>query len=523
MSRNRRLEQVRTELETLKLTRSEKRRPVKSTPREGFGERLATALPAMSPLFALFGRYLAGRTDRLPLRDCRDLDGILISVEPTSMSRVGLLLSSQLGGPLTDHFGAFEEARQTDLLYQWHDAELLDGTAVTVKLIRPEAWGMVDSELELLPALEQLDLESGDAALLVEDFVVWLDRQLDLGRELIGLDQLAAEVGTFDAFEIPTRLPELCSCQVVTTHRTDGETLGDLIDRPGTHRPALARHLCQVWLQQALLEGSCPEGPLAENLRVLSTERFAITGGLVTTLDSRWRRHLIDAIIATAKHDPDRACDAMLAECTKLDHAAEPPRVRSELRQAETFRSGGWTKEYSGRHIADGFFVYWRKLTDLGYRPKDHAVAFLRGFSEIEAVARSLAPNTDVVAGAIDDFRLVAAAVSVREHLGPGVLIHAAEELAPVIGEILEHPGRLADRFLNPTVDQASVTTPKPQRTASWQIFIGSMAVLTAGTILGVTAIRAHPGQTWIEWAVALGFIGASAGIFRLVGGNSGR
>jgi ubiquinone biosynthesis protein len=293
MSRNRRLEQVRTELETLKLTRSEKRRPVKSTPREGFGERLATALLAMSPLFALFGRYLAGRTDRLPLRDCRDLDGILISVEPTSMSRVGLLLSSQLGGPLTDHFGAFEEARQTDLLYQWHDAELLDGTAVTVKLIRPEAWEMVDSELELLPALEQLDLESGDAALLVEDFVVWLDRQLDLGRELIGLDQLAAEVGTFDAFEIPTRLPELCSCQVVTTHRTDGETLADLIDRPGTHRPALARHLCQVWLQQALLEGSCPEGPLAENLRVLSTERFAITGGLVTTLDSRWRRHLI--------------------------------------------------------------------------------------------------------------------------------------------------------------------------------------------------------------------------------------
>ena len=521
MSRHPRFERVRTELEARKLILNNRRKKIDPPRHDSIGGRLVEALPAIGPLFALFGRYLAGRTDCLPLRDCRELDGIRIAVEPTPMSRVGALLSNHLGGPLTNHFGAFDEPRRTTLLHQWHDAELRDGTAVTVKLIRPEARTLVDSELEVLPILEELDI--GNASTLIEDFVVWLDRQLDLGLEVIGLDRLAAEVGSFDAFEVPTVLQELCGREVSVTHRVGGTSLGEMISTPDDQRPKIARRLCQAWLQQTLLEGACPEGPLSEHLRALTDERFAITGGLVTTLDPRWRRHLTEAIIATARHDPDHACDALLAECTELEGAADARRVRSELRQAETFRSGGWTDDYAGRHISDSFFVYCRMLTGMGYRPKDHTIAFIRGFSELEAAARSMAPDTDVMAGAIDDFRLVAAAVSFREHLGPGALIRAVEELVPVIGEVLEHPDRLTHRLLDSTDERESAASPKAQRVASWQVFTGAMAVLAAGTILGVTAIRSHPEQSWIEWAVALGFVAATAGIFRLVGGSTAR
>jgi ubiquinone biosynthesis protein len=523
MSRHGRLERVRTELATRNLIRSRQRKPTEGLRLAGVGERMAGALPAIGPLFALFGRYLADRTDCLPLRDCRDLDRIRIAVDPTPMPRVGWLLSTHLGGPLADHFSAFDGPGRTTVLHQWHDARLCDGTEVTVKLVRPEARTLVDTELDLLPVLEELDIAGETPRSLIEDFVVWLDRQLDLGQEIVGLDRLAAEVGAFDAFEVPTVLHELCGRDVSVTHRAGGSPLDELAAAPGNPRPTLARRMCQAWLQQSLLEGSCPEGPLADHLRPVTDERFAITGGLVTTLDPRWRRHLIDAIIATARDDPDRACDALLAECTELDGAADALRVRAELRQAETFRSGGWTDDYAGRRIADSLFVYWRTLREMGYRPKGHAVAFIRGFSELEAAARSLAPGTDALAGAIDDFRLVAAAVSVREHLGSAALIRAVEELTPVIGEVLEDPDRLTRRFLTSAEDRGAAPSARAKRAASWQIFTGAMAVLAAATILGVTAVRSHPGQSWIEWTVALGFVAAAAGIFRLVGGGTAR
>jgi len=518
MSRHGRLELVRSELEARKLIRATPRKPTNDLRPDGVGERLAGALAAIGPLFALFGRYLAERTDCLPLRDCRELSRIQIAVDPTPMARIGELLSMHLGGPLADHFTAFDAPRRTTLLHQWHNARLCDGTEVTVKLVRPEARALIDAELELLPALEELDIDSLNAQLLIEDFVVWLDRQLDLGQEVVGLDRLAAEIGAFDAFEVPTVLHELCSRDIAITHRTGGVPLAEMIAATDRPRAKLARCLCQAWLQQALLEGTCPEGPLSDHVLALTDERFAITGGLVTTLDPRWRRHLIDAIIATARDDPDRVCDALLAECTELEGAADVLRVRSELRQAEIFRSGGWTGEFAGRRIADSFFVYWRKLGQLGYRPKGHAIAFIRGFSELEGAARSIAPDTDVMAGAIDDFRMVAATVSVREHLGPRALIRAVEELAPVIGEVLEDPDRLTRRFLNSADDGEPIASPGPKFAASWQVFVGAMAVLAAGTVLGISAIRSHPEQNWIEGTVALAFVAAAVWIFRLVG-----
>lgn len=522
MAPNARLERVRAELETRELIRRRRRGWTGSPPRTDIGHRLADALPALGPLCALFGRYLAGRTDCLPLKDCRALDDIPIAVGPTTMTAVGELLAAGLGAPIVDHFRAFDNPKKTTILHQWHDAELRDGTAVTVKLVRPEARALVDDELELLPVLEELDLETG-RVLPVEDFVVWLDRQLDLDLELAGLEQLAAETGGFDAFEVPVVHPELSGRDVVTTHRPGGTPLDVLVTAGSDHRPRLARRLCQAWLQQSLLEGGCPEGPLSDHLRVLSNERFSLDGGLVTTLDGGRRRHLLDAVIATARNDPDRACDAMLEECSPAEDAAELSLLRSELRQAETFRSSGWSETYTGRRIADSLFLTWRLMAGMGYRPKVRAVAFIRGFTEIDAAARALAPDTDVMAGAIDDVRLVAAAVSIRESIGPGALIRAAEDLAPVIGEVLDHPERWTRRLLGDDRSRKTEARTTPRRAVSWQVFTGAMAVLSAATILGVAVLRTAPERGWVEWVVALTFVAVAAGVFRLVGRGAPR
>jgi ubiquinone biosynthesis protein len=512
--REARLERIRAELDDLELIR----RSAHQHPDDFIGKRLANGLTSIGPLFALFGRYLAHRPDRLPLSDCLTLETTRIDVEATPMPRVAELLHHQFESPPAELFDAFDPPRRTTLLHQWHDAKLKDGTAVSIKLVRPEVERLIDKELDLLPVLEELSIEGGDVTPLVEDFVVWLDRQLDLSREVAGLDRLADEVGAFDAFEIPVIHRDLCGRRAVVTSRVEGTDLEETLGAPGHHRPRLARRLCQAWLQQSLLEGTCPEGPLAVNLRSISTERFAVTGGLTTSLDPRWRRHLLDAVVATGRGDPDRVCDALLDECAAAENAAKPDVVRTELRQAESFRSGGWTDEFAGRRLADTLFVYWRVLRKAGHRPKDHTVAFLRGFCELELMARALAPTTDTMADAVDDLRLVAAAVSLRKNLGPTALLRAAEELTPAIGELLEHPDRLARRLRDLEPKEEPERVGNRSRPGWWHATAGALAVVIAVSILGVTVIRAHPDLQWLEAVVAVGFVAAMLLVFRTVG-----
>jgi ubiquinone biosynthesis protein len=519
MTRHVRLEQARTELASRGVLDPARRERIGTPDRLGFGERLGQALPAVGPLFALFGSYLAGRTDVLPVRDCRALACLPGEVPATPAPRVGSLLARRHGdaGAPADRLVAFAEHGRWNLLHQWHDGRLDDGTSVTIKIVRPEAREMVERELGLLPVLEELALDAGDTSSVVEDFVIWLDRQLDLELELTGLDRLAAEVEDFDAFEVPEVLRELSDRDLAVTVRADGPPLVTVVGSPGDRRPRLARRLCQSWLQQSLLEGTCVEGPLADNLRLLTGDRFGVTGGIVTVLGDGRRRRLLNAVVGVARHDPDRAGEALLGELFELDSAADRDRVRAELRQAESFRSGGWTDDFAGRRLADDLLVCWRRLGELGYAARGPTVSFIRGFSELDAAARALAPDVDAMAAAIDDVRLVAAAVSIREQLGPSAMIRAAEELIPTIEGLFDEPdsgGRAPDGR-----DRRSDRGHDRRRAASWWSFGGSLAVLAAATILGVSAIRAHPDQAWIEPSVAIVLGALALGIFRLVRG----
>jgi hypothetical protein len=146
-------------------------------------------------------------------------------------------------------------------------------------------------------------------------------------------------------------------------------------------------------------------------------------------------------------------------------------------------------------------------------------VSFIRGFSELDAAARVLARDVDVMAAAIDDVRLVAAAVTIREQLGPSAMIQAAEELIPTIEGLFDEPdsgeGDTGGR------DRRPDRSDDRRRAASWWTFGGALAVLAAAAILGVSAIRAHPDQTWIEPTVAVVSGALALAIFRLVSGGS--
>lgn len=452
--------------------------------------RLRIALEELGPLFAGFGRYLGSRVDLLPLAACITLADTRISeaVDAPAETR-----------PSVTGIEIERTPFRWSFLHLWHRGALDDGEAVVVKTVRSGVVASLEKQIEELPALEKLRLEElADVGSAVENYLVWLERQFDLRRELDGLRRLASEAPNFDALIVPRLWEEHSDRETLVYSDPGGTALGDVDGPPADSDQSgdRARRLCSSWLQQVLLESVLPEGPPEENLRLLEDGRIAVTGGLFTSLGRRSRRGLLDTLIATSRGDPDRACDQLLTACRADLEEADRDRLQVLFRQAEPFRDGGWSENYYGRRLADTLCVQWRLLRREGVDIPQPVVAYLRGLHQVEACARHLDPEHDAFADAVDDLGVVAAASRLRETFSVRRVRGVLEATVPVLREMVE----TADRLGAASDDRPNGSrSARDTRRRAWSEVAGLLLLMIA-TVLTTQGLRAAGiGGEWLQ------------------------
>lgn len=460
--------------------------------------RLRAALEGLGPLFACFGRYLGSRIDLLPVAACATL-------ADTSVQDPADRAADQR--PPVSGIDLEATPFRTSLLHLWNRGTLDSGEAVVVKSVRAGLVEALEDQIEELPVLERLRLEDQpDIGAAVEDYLVWLERQFDLRRELRGLRRLAIEAPNFDALFVP-RLWEEHSNRDILVFSDPG---GAALDRSyglanDDERGDRARRLCSSWLQQALLEKVIPEGPPEANLRFLDDGRIAVTGGLFGGLGRSSRRALLDSLVATSRDDPDRACEHLLTACNSDLESPDHDRLRVLFRQAEPFRDGGWSESYHGRRLADTLYVQWRLLRREGLKIPAPVVAYIRGLHGVETCARRLDPEHDAFAEAVDDLGVVAAASRLRETLSVKRVRGMLEAAVPVLREL----GARADRFGTSNGDDTTDSEPtrKPRR-RQWSEVAG-LVMLMLATVVAAQGLRAAGiGEGWVGASATALFVG---------------
>ena len=440
-ARRQRQRALRAKLETAGLWRKRIRT---LTPTEILGgetapsARLRDLFDELGPLFSAFGEYLSLRADLLPLADCYELAPMPGRIAPTSARGIRALLQRELGADAEELLQTLSEPLRATPLFQWHRAALADGTQVSVKILRPEFDRQRQRDADLLDQLTSVYLLAQDgapadlSAALVE-FRAYLDRRIDLAAEVAALERMAAVAEELRTFVVPTTFPRLCSAGVVTTAAfpdsrllstvaPEADARQDEGDRAGTRQfngIDLGRRLTLSWLQQALLGPVYPEGPFDEEVLVLRDGRLALTGGLFGRLEKSRQRDLLRYLTAVAKDEPNRACDLLLDQCGEAGSATPRARMRRLFRQAEPFRTAGWSRHYAGQRLADTLFVHWRLARKNGYRIEAPMEAFTRGLFAVEQQGRRIAPERDGLRQGLNDVRIIAGAVRMREYFGP--------------------------------------------------------------------------------------------------------
>ena len=169
------------------------------------GERLARALQTLGPVAIKVGQLLSTRGDIFGPTFADDLGHLKDRLPPFPLAQARAEVERELGRPVDAVFRSFGVSVAAASLAQAHDATLLDGRRVAVKVLRPGIERRVAADSEVLALVARLVVRWAPLArrlepvALADTVIRATELELDLRLEAAGGDELA-EVMAADGY-----------------------------------------------------------------------------------------------------------------------------------------------------------------------------------------------------------------------------------------------------------------------------------------------------------------------------------
>jgi predicted unusual protein kinase regulating ubiquinone biosynthesis (AarF/ABC1/UbiB family) len=244
----------------------------------------------------------------------RSFDQLRGEAEPVELDLLLPILEDIWGRDLDSVFSHIEPRGLAASLGQVHQATLLDGREVAIKIQYPEIADSIETDLKALGWLSKPvgDLRSGfdmdDYRAVISD---GLEEELDYGKEANNQElfgQLAGGLG----YVIPKVVRDLSGCGVLTTEWQDGESLDQVVETwSEKDRSRVGRKLVEQFLQMGLKQGVLHGDPHPGNYRFRHNEGDPLVVlydfGSICRLSARERDLLLCLI--TESVNPDSKVD----------------------------------------------------------------------------------------------------------------------------------------------------------------------------------------------------------------------
>lgn len=283
---------------------------------------LAADLEKLGPTFIKLGQLLSTRADLLPPPYLEALARLQDRVAPFPFAEVERIVSSELGVRISKAFADFErKPLAAASLAQVHLAHLRDGSAVVVKVQRPNVRELIVEDLEALSEIAHfLDAHTElgkryDFENMLKDLRTSLLRELDFKQEANNLLTFAENLREFEHIIIPDPIEDFCTSRVLTMEYIPGKKITELsplrlmeIDGPG-----LARELFRAYLKQILLDGFLHADPHPGNVFITDDDQIALLDlGMVAHLLPGLRDNILRLLLAIAEGRGEEAAEVTI-------------------------------------------------------------------------------------------------------------------------------------------------------------------------------------------------------------------
>ena len=281
------------------------------------GERLRLSLEELGPVFIKFGQAVSTRPDLLPPDIAAELAKLQDAVPPFPGEQAQALVASALARPLQEVFAQFDSAPLAAAsIAQVHAAQLLDGSDVVVKVLRPGMRARITRDLEVMHALaELLDRYSSEGRRLrprdvVREYERTIFDELDLMREAANATQLRRNFADNPMLKVPLVHFDLCRDNVMVMERIHGIQIGEVerLRALGTDMRKLAENGVAIFFTQVFRHNFFHADMHPGNIFVMvddpANPRYAaVDFGIMGTLDPRDRNYLAENFLAVFRRD----------------------------------------------------------------------------------------------------------------------------------------------------------------------------------------------------------------------------
>jgi ubiquinone biosynthesis protein len=274
--------------------------------------RIRLTLTELGPTFIKLGQLLSTRPDLVGKDLATELQLLQSSTPADSPEQVRQLVEAELGQPIEELFAEFDLTPIASAsIGQVHQARLLTGERVVVKVQHTGIEHKVNEDLEVLAGLAQLSENISDfkpyrpVANLAE-MGRTLRRELDFGREERNLLQFAALFQDDETVCIPRPFTDLCTQRVLTMTMVDGLPICNTgaLEAAGIDREEVARRGAELYLQMIFTHGFYHADPHPGNILLLPGNVIALIDfGMVGRIDERLREDIEEMLLAIVNHD----------------------------------------------------------------------------------------------------------------------------------------------------------------------------------------------------------------------------
>jgi ubiquinone biosynthesis protein len=355
---------------------------------------VVATLERLGPTYVKLGQILATRRDLLPQSAVAELERLQDRLNPAPFDDVPRLFESELGVSLSEVFGALDRTPAAcggiACVYR---GVLRDGSAVAVKVRRPDVARRIDLDLRLirigartlavLPPLRRLPLLSA-----LDDFGVSLRRQIDFGLEAAANRRLCAALAAEPDVRVPRLVERLSSESLLTMELLPIERAR----RDASCLPALLVALRALY-RMIFVEGFVHCDLHGANLFLFPEGTAALVDfGFVAELPTETRLTFAEFFLAMASDDGRRCARITVATASFVPPDLDYPAFEGQVRRLVSRAAGTSIDEFSVAAFVGGLFEIQRRHRIVGTSEFVMAIVALLVF---EGTAKSIAGDID--------------------------------------------------------------------------------------------------------------------------------
>jgi len=402
--------------------------------------RMRKVLEELGPTYIKLGQILATRPDLIPLEWAEEFKNLQDNCGLVPFEIIEDVLSQEFSGRLDHLFSSIEEVPLAAAsMAQVHQAKLINGSAVVIKVLRPGNRHLVEEDIALLEWMAQFvesyfsDLGYSPVAVAGE-FAREITKEMNLLQEARATEKLRRYFEDDPNISFPKVYRKASTRNVLTLEEIKGRPLSavDPATLTARERRAIVANGTDAVFKQCLHLGFFHADPHPGNIFLLPGQKLCfIDCGMTGHLDKNTAEQLIDLVAAISKGDIDKLCRVVI-ELTDVDPAVTDKRnFRSDLQVlASTFEDAD-LKQLDITRLLSDFFAMLQRYQIIC--PSD-LILLTKALTTIEGVAEQFDPTFNVLAHVEPQIRQV-----VSKRYGLSALQHRLQKSMTDYIDLLEN------------------------------------------------------------------------------------